>query len=72
VTPRRQKWKPSLDLLFQRAAATIDERDEPPVEAELAVLLPDQVDHGQIRLAVSAPETPPELLSEDRRAVRGP
>ena len=70
VTSGRQEREPVLDLRVERAAPAIDERDEPPVEAELPVLLADQIDHGQVRLALGAPQAAPELLGEHRRAVR--
>ena len=70
VTPGGQKREPLLDLLVERTATAIDERDEPPVEAELAVLLPDQVDHRQVRLAVGAAKAATDLLRKDGGAVR--
>ncbi len=52
------------------AHASIDECDEPSVEAKLTMLLPDQVDHREIGLAVSPAKAASHLLREDRGAVR--
>ena len=47
-------------------------RREPPIEAKLTVLLADEVDHGQVRLAFGTAKAAAELLREDGRALRGP
>ena len=45
---------------------------EAPVEPELPVLVADEVEHRQARLAFGQPQPPPELLQEHRRAVGRP
>ena len=72
VASRGQKREPGLDLHVKRTASTIDQCHEPSIEAELAVLLPDQIDHRQVRLVVGTAKAPPELLREHRCAVRRP
>ncbi len=48
----------------------VDDRAEALLEAELAPVLADQVDHGEMALALRAPQAAPELLGEDRRRGR--
>ncbi len=48
------------------------ERPVAQVEAELGVLVADEVEHGQARLAVGEAQAAAELLEEDGRALGRP
>jgi hypothetical protein len=71
VTTRGEEREPALDLTFEPAAPAIDERTQPAVELELPVLLSDEIDDRQVRLALGAAQPAPKLLGEHRGAVRG-
>ena len=56
-----------LDLLEDLSAPRVQDRPESVLEAELAVLLADQVDHGEAALALRPAQPTAELLREQRR-----
>ncbi len=64
---RGQKREVGLDLITNRPAIASHDRAQAVREAELAAVLPDQVDDGQMALALGAAQAAPELLSKDSR-----
>jgi hypothetical protein len=60
-----QEWEVSADLVDDRAAPCVEDRAQAILETELAAVLANEVDYGQMALAGSAAQSPPELLSED-------
>src|SRR3954453_3145414 len=61
-----------LGLLADRALAVVDHGTQAILEAEVAVLLPDEVDDRERGLVVAQPQTAPQLLSEYGGRLRGP
>ena len=56
-----------LDLVDDRPALGVEDRAQAVLEAELAAVLADQVDDGQVALARRAAQPAAELLREHRR-----
>src|SRR6266545_700223 len=72
MAARRKNREVFLDLCFQLAPAHPRQGPVPAVEAELPVLIADEVEHGKAWLVVVEPESTAELLEKHRRAVGGP
>ena len=53
-----------LDLVRDAAPAGIDDRPQSLLEAELRAVLADQVDDGEMALALRPAQPTPELLGE--------
>ena len=65
--PGRQEWEIGGDLVDDRAAAGVNDRLQPVLEAKLAAVLADQVDDREVTLAGSAAQPASKLLGEYRR-----
>ena len=61
----REEWEFVLDLFEDLAATGIEDCLQPVLESKLAVLLSDQVDHGQAGLVMRSPQPATDLLGED-------
>ena len=59
-----------LDLALEPAAGGAGEGPVAQVEAELAALVADEVEHGEARLVVGETQTAAELLQEHRARSR--
>ena len=70
--PAGRNGKPSAICWTSSAAAAAEQRAEAPVEAELAAVAPDEVEHRADGLALAQPQAASELLQEQRRAVGRP
>jgi hypothetical protein len=65
----REEGKPRLELLAKRTAPAINDRSQAPIESELPVLLADEINHSEIRLAFRTTKTAAQLLCEHGRAI---
>ena len=70
VTTGGQEREVSFELLLQIMTATAEQRAVPQVEPELASVQTNEVEHGAFGLSVCAAQSPPELLKEQRGALR--
>ena len=66
VQPAGRNGKSVLDLVDDGPRRAIDDRAQAILEAELASVLADQVDNGQMALAVGPTQAAAELLGENR------
>ena len=72
MASRRKEGEPGADLSFDFPPTPAEQRPESTIEAELASVAPDEIDHRAARLAQTLPQSPPELLEEEGRAVGRP
>ena len=59
MQPAGRNGKSSLDLLDDRPASAVEDRAQAILEAELAAMLADQVDDGEMALALGAAQPRP-------------
>jgi hypothetical protein len=64
--PRGQEREVAANLIHDSSATRVEDRAETLIEAKLAAMLTDQVDHGQMALPLRPPKAPAELLRENR------
>lgn len=72
MTAGRQRGEAVLHLTGQAAPANSRQGPMSEVEAELGVLVADEVQNRQAGLVIGQPEATAELLEEDRGALRRP
>src|SRR5699024_9121569 len=68
----RQEREAVADAALELVAREPGQRAVLQIEAEVRVLEPHEVEHGENSLVLCAAESPPELLKEDCRGLRGP
>jgi len=72
MTAAGQERKALLKVTLERPSWHARQSPVTEIEAELAVLLTDKIQHGQARLSRCVAKAAAELLEEHRDALRGP
>src|SRR5439155_25740271 len=67
VAASRQEGKPLRDLPLQLLSRAAEQRQKSSIEAKLAPMLADEIEHRARRLAIGASQTAAKLLQKQRR-----